>query len=145
MIELQQVLYTAQAHSVGGRTGRVHTDDGRLDLELAPPRKRTPATNPEQLFAAGFAACFLSSLAEVADADGIKVTDAQVNCRVKLGTTDTPAGYGLAAEIVVYLPGIDITSAEDLAEKAEETCPYSQAVRGNIPMRVTISDIPLDA
>ncbi|TWP49530.1 Ohr family peroxiredoxin [Lentzea tibetensis] len=133
--ELNKVLYTAKANAVGGRSGTVVTDDGRLDVQLAPPRKKTPgATNPEQLFAAGFAACFTSALAEVAAEHGVDASQAEVSCEVDLGTTSTPGGYGLGVRIEVAVPGVPAEKLQDLLHAADATCPYSEAVRGNIPV-----------
>jgi lipoyl-dependent peroxiredoxin len=102
---LERVLYTATAASIGGRAGHVRTDDGTLALQIAPPRKKTPgATNPEQLFAAGYAACFASALAEVATEHAVDASKAEVSCQVQLGTTSTAAGYGLAVELHVSDP-----------------------------------------
>ncbi|MER5933601.1 Ohr family peroxiredoxin [Streptomyces sp. NPDC002054] len=140
-VQLTRTLYTTAAHASGGRTGTVATDDGRLNLELAPPRKKTPtATNPEQLFAAGYAACFTSALAEVADEFGVDTAAAQVTCQVQLGTTDTPAGYGLAVTLTVAVPGRTAAELEPLLHRADATCPYSQAVRGNIPLTLVAID-----
>ncbi|MCX4545421.1 Ohr family peroxiredoxin [Streptomyces sp. NBC_01565] len=142
-VPLTQTLYTATAHASGGRTGTVATDDGRLNLQLAPPRKKTPsATNPEQLFAAGYAACFTSALAEVAGEAGVDATAARVTCEVRLGTTDTPGGYGLAVTLTVSVPGRSAAELEPLLHRADATCPYSQAVRGNIPLTLVAVDHP---
>lgn len=135
--ELNEVLYTATAHASGGRSGTVVTDDGRLDVKLAPPRKKTPdATNPEQLFAAGYAACFTSALAEVAAEHGVDASKAEVTCQVELGTTNTPGGYGLAVRLEVAVPGVPTDKLQDLLHAADATCPYSEAVRGNIPVEL---------
>ncbi|MFI6095211.1 Ohr family peroxiredoxin [Lentzea sp. NPDC051213] len=134
--ELTKVLYTATAHAQGGRSGTVATDDGRLDVRLAPPRKKTPGTtNPEQLFAAGYAACFTSALAEVAAEHGVDATAAQVTCEVDLGTTEHD--YGLAVRLTVGVPGVDADRLQKLLHAADATCPYSAAVRGNIPVTLT--------
>jgi lipoyl-dependent peroxiredoxin len=136
--ELDKVLYTATANASGGRTGTVMTDDGRLDVKLAPPRKKTPgATNPEQLFAAGYAACFTSALAEVAAEHGVDASQAEVTCQVDLGTTETPGGYGLAVRLEVVVPGVPADKLQELLHAADATCPYSEAVRGNIPVVLT--------
>lgn len=142
-VPLTQVLYTATAIAVGGRTGTVRTDDDKLDLRLAPPRKRVPdATNPEQLFAAGFAACFTSALAEVAAAQQVDTRSASVSCRVQLGTTDTPAGYGLAVTLSVGIPGVPVAQVRQLVADAAAVCPYAQAVKGNIEVRHEVLDPP---
>ena len=130
---LGKTLYTARATAVGGRSGPVRSDDGVLDLQLAPPRKRVPgATNPEQLFACGFAACFGSALAEVGPRFGIDATAAHVDCAVDLGTVDTPGAYGLAVTLTVRMAGADPEALRKAVEAADEVCPYSNAVRGNV-------------
>ncbi|MFF4323410.1 Ohr family peroxiredoxin [Streptomyces sp. NPDC001568] len=142
-VPLTSSLYRTTAHAVGGRSGSVHTDDRRLDLRLAPPRKKVPGTtNPEQLFAAGFAACFTSALAEVAAEYGADASAARVACEVRLGTTDTPAGYGLAVALTVGLPGWRAADLRPLLHRADAVCPYSQAVRGNVPLMLTALDDP---
>ncbi|MFZ3495406.1 Ohr family peroxiredoxin [Streptomyces sp. 5.8] len=140
---LTRSLYRTTAHAAGGRTGSVRTDDGRLDVRLAPPRKKVPGTtNPEQLFAAGFAACFTSALAEVAAEFGADASAARVACEVQLGTTDTPAGYGLAVALTVSLPGWRAADLQPLLHRADAVCPYSQAVRGNVPLTLLALDDP---
>ncbi|WP_063774067.1 Ohr family peroxiredoxin [Streptacidiphilus rugosus] len=140
-VELTRTLYTATAKALGGRSGTVVTDDGRLTARLAPPRKRVPeATNPEQLFAAGFAACFGSALAEVAGDSSLDATTARVTCQVELGTTATSAGYGLAVTLSVAVPGWKPADLLPFLHKADATCPYSQAVRGNIPLSLVALD-----
>ncbi|MEV7420269.1 Ohr family peroxiredoxin [Streptomyces sp. NPDC089919] len=140
-VPLTTTLYRTTAHASGGRTGSVVTDDGRLDVRLAPPRKKVPGTtNPEQLFAAGFAACFTSALAEVAADFGADASAAQVACEVRLGTTDTPAGYGLAVSLTVSLPGWAADDLLPLLRRADAVCPYSQAVHGNIELTLHAVD-----
>ncbi|MFJ3839655.1 Ohr family peroxiredoxin [Streptomyces sp. NPDC090054] len=140
-VPLTSTLYETTAHAVGGRTGSVRTDDRRLDLRLAPPRKKVPgATNPEQLFAAGFAACFTSALAEVAAEYGADASAGHVACEVRLGTTDTPAGYGLAVALTVSLPGWAAADLQPLLHRADAVCPYAQAVRGNVPLTLLAVD-----
>ncbi|MER6779481.1 MULTISPECIES: Ohr family peroxiredoxin [unclassified Streptomyces] len=140
-VPLTRTLYRTTAHAAGGRTGSVLSDDGRLDVRLAPPRKKTPGTtNPEQLFAAGFAACFTSALAEVAAEFGADASAARVACEVRLGTTDTPAGYGLAVDLTVSLAGWRAADLLPLLHRADAVCPYSQAVRGNIELALRAVD-----
>ncbi|MFE2474955.1 Ohr family peroxiredoxin [Streptomyces sp. NPDC059389] len=140
-VPLTRTLYRTTAHAAGGRTGSVLSDDGRLDVRLAPPRKKTPGTtNPEQLFAAGFAACFTSALAEVAAEFGADASAARVACEVRLGTTDTPAGYGLAVGLTVSLAGWKAADLLPLLHRADAVCPYSQAVRGNIELSLRAVD-----
>ncbi|GAA2281334.1 MULTISPECIES: Ohr family peroxiredoxin [Kitasatospora] len=140
-VPLTRTLYTATANAVGGRNGTVATDDGHLAARLAPPRKRVPeATDPEQLFAAGFAACFGSALAEVTGDSGLDTTAARVTCQVELGTTATPAGYGLAVTLSVAVPGWKADDLLPYLHRADAVCPYSQAVRGNIPLSIVALD-----
>ena len=140
-VPLTRTLYRTTAHASGGRTGSVATSDARLDVRLAPPRKNVPGTtNPEQLFAAGFAACFTSALAEVADEFGADASTARVACEVQLGTTDTPAGYGLAVTLTVGLPGWKAAELLPLLHRADAVCPYAQAVQGNIPLTLLAVD-----
>ena len=141
-VPLTTVLYTTTATAVGGRSGTAETDDGKLSVRLAPPRKKVAdATNPEQLFAAGFAACFTSALAEVAAQQQVDTTSASVACRVQLGTTDTPAGYGLAVTLSVGIPGLPYAQVEELVDAAAAVCPYAQAVRGNIEVDHEVLDL----
>ncbi|MCC0093777.1 Ohr family peroxiredoxin [Streptomyces flavotricini] len=146
-VPLTRTLYRTTARAAGGRTGSVLSDDGRLDVRLAPPRKKTPGTtNPEQLFAAGFAACFTSALAEVAAEFGADASAARVACEVRLGTTDTPAGYGLAVDLTVSLAGWRAADLLPLLHRADAVCPYSQAVRGNIELALrAVDDTAADA
>lgn len=137
------VLYTAEALSTGsGRSGHVRTTDGAVDLELAPPKEvggSGQGANPEQLFASGYAACFHSALLGAARAQKVPVEGSSVGARVHLGKTDG-GGFGLAVELEVVLPGIEPDVAQRLADVAHEHCPYSNATRGNIDVRVTVSD-----
>ncbi|MFE5541341.1 Ohr family peroxiredoxin [Streptomyces sp. NPDC056519] len=146
-VPLTRTLYLTTAHARGGRTGTVRTDDGRLEAHLAPPRKNSPGTtNPEQLFAAGFAACFTSALAEVAAEFGADASRARVACEVRLGTTGTPSGYGLAVALTASLPGWTPGKLLPLLRRAEEVCPYANAVRGNIELRLrAVEDRETDA
>jgi lipoyl-dependent peroxiredoxin len=129
------VLYTAVAHATGdGRNGHARTDDGLVDLDLRIPKELGGpggATNPEQLFAAGYAACFHSALKVVAQRDGRSVEGSEVSASVGIGTT-TEGGFGLAVELDVHIPGLDDATARQLVDKAHQVCPYSNATRGNI-------------
>lgn len=136
------MLYNTTVTAVGGRSGTAQTDDGRLNVRLAPPGKKVPdATNPEQLFAAGFAACFTSALAEVAGRRQVDTTSASVACRVQLGTTDNPAGYGLAVTLSVGIPGVPRPLVAELIDAAAAVCPYAQAVQGNIEVHHEVLDL----
>jgi osmotically inducible protein OsmC len=129
------VLYTAEATATGGRDGRVASDDGQLDVRVAtPPELGGPggATNPEQLFAAGYAACFHSALTLVARRARADVTGSSVTARVSLGRRADGPGYGLTVHLAIDVPGLPEQEARDLVERADKVCPYSNAVRGNI-------------
>lgn len=136
-----QVLYTATAHATGdGRNGHATTDDGQLDLDLAIPKEMGGAggaTNPEQLFAIGYAACFHSALKVVAGADKAGVEGSEVSASVGIGANDA-GGFGLTVELDVHLPNLDQAAAEALVAKAHEVCPYSNATRGNIPVTLQV-------
>ncbi|MFC8304516.1 organic hydroperoxide resistance protein [Specibacter sp. NPDC057265] len=138
-----QALYTAEALSTGqGRDGRVATTDGQLDLVVAPPRElggTGAGTNPEQLFAAGFAACFHSALHAVARGRKIKVENSSVGGRVHIGSNGE-GGFQLAVELEVVLPDMEPALAQELADAAHLVCPYSNATRGNIEVTVRVSD-----
>jgi osmotically inducible protein OsmC len=135
-----EAIYTAESTATGGgRDGHVKSSDGRLDLETRPPKEMGGSgegTNPEQLFSAGYAACFLSALRLVAGKAKVKLDDAS-GVTVQIGIGKTPeGGFGLAGEIVAYLPGLEQDVADDLVEQAHEVCPYSNATRGNIDVDV---------
>ena len=136
-------LYTAEALSIGaGRDGRVATSDGSFALDLAIPKEMGGSgqgTNPEQLFAAGFAACFHSALQAVARSQKLKLVDSSVGGRVQIGPNGE-GGYQLAVLLEVVLPGIEKAQAEALAEAAHHVCPYSNATRGNIDVTITVSE-----
>ena len=133
-------LYTAEAVSTGGgRQGHVRSSDGRIDLDLAPPAAlggSGDGSNPEQLFAAGYAACFHSALLNVARGRKVSLAGSSVGARVSLGRLEA-AAYGLAVELEVVLPGVDRDLALELAAAAHQICPYSNATRGNIEVKIT--------
>jgi osmotically inducible protein OsmC len=135
------VLYTAVAHATGdGRNGHTRTDDGQLDLDVrVPPELGGPggATNPEQLFALGYSACFHSAVKLVAMRDKLDTTDSEVSATVGLGMLDN-GGFGLAVELDVSLPALDRETATALVERAHEVCPYSNATRGNIVVKLSV-------
>jgi len=135
------ILYTATAHATGdGRNGHALSDDGILDLDLRMPKELGGpggATNPEQLFAAGYAACFHSAMKVVAGRDKLDVSGSEVSASVGIGTTDT-GGFGLAVELDVVVPNLDRAAAETLVAQAHEVCPYSNATRGNIDVTLTV-------
>ena len=138
-----KTLYTAEALATGeGRDGHGRTSDGKLDLDLAIPKEMGGSgngTNPEQLFAVGYAACYHSALRLVGRQDKVDVTDSSVGARVSLGTLDN-GGFGLAVELEIALPNMDHDAAQALADKAHLVCPYSNATRGNIDVKITVTD-----
>jgi lipoyl-dependent peroxiredoxin len=137
MTSLEKVLYTAKAHTTGGREGASRTSDGRLDIKLSTPGTPGAGTNPEQLFAAGWSACFLSAIKIVAGK--MKVTlpaDPAIDAEVDLSTAH--GVFGLAARLNVSLPGMEHHAAEALVDQAHEVCPYSRATRGNINVAITV-------
>ncbi|MFJ5773174.1 organic hydroperoxide resistance protein [Streptomyces sp. NPDC093094] len=132
-IQQSDVLYTAVATAENGRDGRVATDDGRLDVVVGPPVEMGGSgtgTNPEQLFAAGYSACFQGALGVVARQDGADVSGSTVTAKVGIGRGDD--GFGLIVEISAAIPNVDAETARSLVKKAHEVCPYSKATRGNI-------------
>jgi lipoyl-dependent peroxiredoxin len=136
---LDKRLYTATATATGGRDGRTKSDDGTLDLALVPPKSlggSGAGTNPEQLFAAGYAACFGSAIAAVARIQKITTGPISVTTRVTLGSIGQ--GYGLAVELEASLPQMPREQAEALVHAAHQVCPYSNATRGNIAVDVKL-------
>ena len=137
-----QALYTTTAHASGdGRNGHIQTDDGLLEADVRVPKELGGpggATNPEQLFAAGYSACFHSALKLVAKADDIDTTDSEVSATVSLGMLDS-GGFGIGVELDVSLPNVaDRSVAEAVVAKAHEVCPYSNATRGNVEVVLTV-------
>lgn len=135
-MELSKVLYTARATAEGGRDGRTATDDGKLDLILAPPKElggNGNGTNPEQLMAAGFASCFHNALKTVARRAKVSVDGSSVTAEVGIGPlTGGIPGYGLTAAIAIHLPGHTQEEADQLVATADRVCPFSNATRGNM-------------
>ena len=144
MITLGRVLYTATATAEGGRDGHTATDDGRLDVMVTPPPELGGAadavgTNPEQLFAVGYASCFHSALKLVADRMKLDTEGSTVTAKVELGSIEGSRGFGLAVELAVALPGVsDREQAQQAVETAHQYCPYSNATRGNIQVTLTV-------
>ena len=140
---IQSIHYTTEALSTGGgRDGHVRTRDGQLDLDLAVPVSMGGSgdgNNPEQLFAAGYAACYHSALRGAARAQHLTLTDSTVGARVHLGSNGD-GGYELAVELEVVIPGVPHDQAQALADAAHQVCPYSNATRGNIAVTVTVVD-----
>ncbi len=137
------VLYTARATSSGGRTGQAKSDDGRLSVTLDTPKELGGAggagTNPEQLFAAGYAACFHSALKFVAGQTKTPLpADSAVTAHVGIGQNPKGKGFALDVTIEVSLPGLDAAAAEALAQETHEVCPYSNATRGNVDVTLRL-------
>jgi lipoyl-dependent peroxiredoxin len=132
-----KVLYTARTHVVGGREGRGQSDDGRLEVKLDRPGAPGNGTNPEQLFAVGWSACFEGALAHVAAQRKLRLPpETAIDAEVDLRQGDT--GFSLAARLNVSIPGIDREIARELVEAAHQTCPYSKATRGNIDVELNL-------
>ena len=137
MTKLEKVLYTAKAHTTGGRDGASRSDDGRLDIKLTSPGTSATGTNPEQLFAAGYSACFIGAMKAVAGKTKVTLPDnLAVDAEVDLGPI--PDAYGIAVRMKVSLPGMDKAAAQKLVDAANQVCPYSNATRGNIDMTITL-------
>ena len=137
MNAIEKVLYTAKTHTTGGRDGASRTSDGRLDVKLSSPGTTGGGTNPEQLFAAGWSACFMSAIGLAAVQKKVALpADRAIDAEVDLGTND--GGYALRARLNVSLPGLDRELAQALVNVAHETCPYSKATRGNIDVAINL-------
>jgi len=136
-----EVVFTAESTATGGgRDGHVKSSDGRIDLDTRPPKEAGGSgegTNPEQLFSAGYAACFLGALRLVARNDDVKLDDATgITAQVGFGK-DPEGGFGINAHLIGYLPGLDQSVADGLMDKAHQVCPYSKATRGNIDVELS--------
>ena len=137
MPKLEKVLYTGKTHTTGGRDGASRSNDGRLDVLLSPPGTPGTGTNPEQLFAAGWSACFIGAIGRAARAAQITVpAGLAVDAEIDLGMTGE--NFGLGARLKVSLPGMDRTVAQRLVEAAHQLCPYSRATRGNLEVSLEI-------
>ncbi len=136
-----QVLYKATATSTSGRDGRSVSSDGVLDVKLSTPKELGgaggSATNPEQLFAAGYSACFLGAIKYVASQQKVLVSN-ESKITAEVGIGQIPGGFGLDIELQISLPGVSMEVAQDLVTKAHQVCPYSNATRGNIDVRLVI-------
>ncbi|MYS24124.1 peroxiredoxin, Ohr subfamily [Streptomyces sp. DvalAA-14] len=140
-IQSVDVIYTAVATAENGRDGRVASDDGKLDVVVNPPKEMGGSgagTNPEQLFAAGYSACFQSALGAVARQSKTDISGSRVTAKVGMGKTEA-GGYGLTVELVVSIPNVDAATAKELTEKAHQVCPYSNATRGNVAVELTVA------
>jgi len=133
-------IYTAHASATGGREGHARTDDGKVDVTLAPPKElggNGNGTNPEQLFAAGYSACFLGAVKFVARQEKLTVPDdAKVSAAIGIGKIE--GGFLIKADLEVHIPGLTKAQVEDLVAKAHHVCPYSNATRGNIELTTTV-------
>lgn len=137
MSEAEKVLYTGKTHTTGGRDGASRSDDGRLDVKLSSPGSSRPGTNPEQLFAAGWSACFIGAIGLAAGQMKVALpADLAVDTEVDLRNRD--GGYFLQARLNVSLPGVDADAARQLVDAAHQTCPYSKATRGNIDVTINL-------
>lgn len=137
MNTIEKVLYTAKTHTTGGRDGASRTTDGHLDVKLSTPGTSGTGTNPEQLFAAGWSACFMSAIGLAAAQRKISLpTDRAIDAEVDLGTND--GGFLLRGRLNVSLPGLDRELAQAIVNVAHETCPYSKATRGNIDVAINL-------
>jgi Ohr subfamily peroxiredoxin len=136
-------IYTATAHSTGdGRNGHARSDDGFVDLDLRIPKEMGGpggATNPEELFAAGYAACFHSALKLIAGQQKLDVDGTEVSASVGIGPLEG-GGFGLNAALVIYAPKLDRATAQSLVDQAHKVCPYSNATRGNIEVSLSVVD-----
>lgn len=139
---IQQVLYTARSTSTGGRTGTTASDDGRLKVNLSTPKglggDDGPGTNPEQLFASGYSACFLGALKFVAGQKKVAIpADTAVSAEIGIGPI--PTGFNIQAALTVSIPGMPKAQAEELVQAAHVVCPYSNATRGNIDVTLKVA------
>ena len=133
-------IYTARAHAVGGRAGTAKSDDGHLDVKLGYPKSMGgdgSGTNPEQLFAAGYAACFLGALGLVARGAGVKLGEHSLDSEVDLIKDDT--SFHIGVRLTLNAPDLDKAVAEELLQKAHEVCPYSKATRGNVDVTLAVA------
>ena len=138
---LDKVLYTAHATSTGGRAGTSKSDDGRLELNLSTPKElggdSGRGTNPEQLFAAGYSACFIGAMKAVAGGQKIALP-ADVSITADVGIGPIPGGFGIQVAMAITVPGMERAAAEALVAAAHKVCPYSNATRGNIDVTLTV-------
>lgn len=142
-MSIEKVLYTATATATGGREGRATSSDNVLDVQLSTPRELGgaggPGTNPEQLFAAGYSACFLGALKFVAAKQKVALP-AETTVTGRVGIGQIPTGFGIQAELTITAPGIDRDMLQALVDQAHVVCPYSNATRGNIDVTLVLSN-----
>jgi osmotically inducible protein OsmC len=137
MPKIDTVLYTGRTHTTGGREGFAHSDDAALELKLSPPGSGRPGTNPEQLFAAGWSACFIGAMTRAAGTRQLHLpADTTVDAEVDLGTTD--GEFFLQARLNIRIPGVDRETAQAIVDEAHLICPYSKATRGNIDVKLRV-------
>lgn len=137
IVQIEKVLYTAKTHTTGGRDGVSQSSDGRLDIKLSSPGTTGVGTNPEQLFAAGWSACFIGAMGIAAAKARVTLpADLTVDTEVDLGTAG--GGYFLQARLNVSLPGLEPEVARTLVDAAHQTCPYSKLTRGNINVEINL-------
>jgi osmotically inducible protein OsmC len=133
----EKILYTGKTHTTGGREGSSKSSDDNLNVKLTIPGSSRPGTNPEQLFAAGWSACFIGAMGKAAGKLNVKLPiETDVDAEVDLCFTD--GEYSLQARLNISLPGLDTQTAKALAAEAHNTCPYSKAIKGNINVAITI-------
>jgi len=138
MNHIDKVLYTGKTHTIGGRDGSARSSDGRLDIRLSPPGSAGAGTNPEQLFAAGWSACFIGAMGRAARAAGVALpADVAVDAEVDLGQEGE--GFALQARLKVSLPGLPADTARAIVDGAHQICPYSKATRGNIAVELSLA------
>ena len=144
-MSIDKAVYTAHATSTGGRNGMARSHDGALELQLSTPKELGgaggPGTNPEQLFSAGYSACFIGALKAVAARDRVKLPDdVAIDASTSIGPmTGKPGAFAISVDMKVKLPGVDKAAAEKLVANAHEVCPYSNATRGNIAVNLSVA------
>ena len=138
----EKILFETEMTATGGREGRANSPDGNFDLTLSLPKELGGpggnCTNPEQLFAAGYAACFLGAVKLVARQSKVAITD-ETTVTAIVGMGPIPTGYALAVELKVSLPGVERATAQEIVEGAHQRCPYSNATRGNVDVKLTVA------
>jgi Ohr subfamily peroxiredoxin len=142
-MSIEKVIYTAKSKAMGGRVGTAKSDDGQIDLKLDRPVEmggKGNGTNPEQLFAVGYAACFMGALRVVAGKRHIRIPEeVAIDSEVSFGSLKGAAeGFGIGVAMTIHLPGIERATAEELVHEAHQVCPYSNATRGNIDVLLTV-------
>lgn len=142
-MSIEKVLYTASATSVGGREGRSTSSDNALDVQLSTPKELGggggPGTNPEQLFAAGYSACFLGALKLVSGKQKVSLPES-TSITAEIGIGPIPTGFGIEAKLTISAPGVDRDTLQGLVDDAHIVCPYSNATRGNIDVTLALAD-----